>query len=222
MKLINKLFFTLLTLLLLTACNGNEATSLPLDTPLADIPGEGAYPIPVSLAEIEEQTENIILVKMNGIHHLGELDPTKEEYQWTLTVSQVEVQDVIKGTLEVGDSIHVGEPYYVSQGEDLQRIGGYVPMSNGEDYLLFLSNQTKESWLDNPVDSWTINFLGFGQHHPDKEADFYSDSHSRQSKGFETYSDLTNYDFVATGEEEVEQYQTIRKEIERKYFSIFE
>lgn len=222
MKSIIKCFFTILTLILLTSCAGNELSALPLDTPLADIPGEGSYPIPMSLDEIEEQTENIVLVTMKGIHHLGELDPTKEEYQWTLTIAQVEVKDVVKGMLEVGDSIYVGEPYYISQGKDLQRIGGYVPMSVEQDYLLFLSNQTNESWLENPVDSWTINFLGFGQYHPNKEASFYSDSQSRQAKGFDTYSDLTNYDFVATGEEEVEQYLTIRKEIERKYFSIFQ
>lgn len=222
MRLIINFSFTLLTLLILTACNSNEAASIPSDIPLADVPGEGAYPIPEILDEIEEQTENIVRVEMKNIHHLGELDPDKEQYQWTLTVSQVEVLEVIEGSLEVGDSIYVGEPYYVSHGEDLQRIGGYVPMNNGEEYLLFLSNQTNETWLEEPVDSWMIDFLGFGQHHPEKEADFYGDSLSRQTKGFETFSDIHNYDFMAMTEEEVEHYHTIREEIEAKYFFVFE
>lgn len=217
-----KWMMVLLPILILTGCYNTTATSLPLDTPLPETPGEGSYPIPETLADIEEQTENIVRVEMKGIHHLGELDPEKEEYVWTLTVSQVEVLDVIEGSLEVGDNIYVGEPYYISHGEDLQRIGGYVPMNNGEDYLLFLSNLTHETWLEEPVDSWMIDFLGFGQHRPGKEADFYDDAYSRNLKKFQTYSDLLDYDFVASRADEVEAYKTIRQDIEEKYFSVFE
>lgn len=222
MSLKTNLSTALFSCLFLIGCNSSAATSLPLNTPLSDGLGESAYPLPESLADLEDRTENSVRVEMLNIHHLGELDPEKDEYQWTLTVSEVEVLDVIEGDLEAGDTIFVGEPYYLSHGEDLQRIGGYVPMISGQDYLLFLSNLREENWLEEPVESWEITFSGFGQHHPDKEADFYDDLHSRNVKGFETVSDLLDYDFMANREEEVELYRTIRADIEEHYFYIFD
>lgn len=222
MNLKSNLSIAVFSCLFLTGCTSNAATSLPLETPLSDNVGESAYALPESLDDIEDRTENIVRVEMQNIYHLGELDPEKDEYQWTLTVSEVEVLDVIEGDLEAGDTIFVGEPYYLSHGEDLQRIGGYVPMISGQDYLLFLSTLREETWLEEPVDSWEIVFSGYGQHHPDKEADFYDDLHSRNTKGFETVSDILDYDFMATRADEVELYRTIRAEIEEQYFYIFD
>lgn len=199
----------------LGSCGSDGDKLLSLDTPLAEFTSEGAGPRPESLSHIEETTENIVLVEMQEIYHLGQLNPELDEYQWTLTVSEVEVVDVIEGTLEVGEKIHVGEPYYLSHGEDLQSMGGYIPMNTGEEYLLFLSELSDNTWLEEPVDSWTINYLGYGQYQPHKEAITFN-------RSLETYSDLLAYDFVVVDEEEIDIYESIQKEVADNYFYIFD
>lgn len=76
--------------------------------------------------------------------------------------------DVIEVLLEEGETICIGEPYYISHGED---------------YLLFLSGLRHETWLEDPVESWMIDFLRF-----------------------ETLSDIADYDFMASAEEIEEHY----------------
>lgn len=88
-------------------------------------------------------------------------------------------------------------------------------MNTGEEYLLFLSELSDNTWLEEPVDSWTINYLGYGQYQPHKEAITFN-------RSLETYSDLLAYDFVVVDEEEIDIYESIQKEVADNYFYIFD
>lgn len=68
-------------------------------------------------------------------------DPTRPQRGHTLT--SIEITQVIKGTLAVGDTITIVEPYYIFENV-LHTRSHYLPSRPGQEYFFLLGNQLSE------------------------------------------------------------------------------
>lgn len=164
-----------------------------------------AYPWPSSLEEIEEKSDLIIKAKMNGMIEVGNYDNNYDiNARITSTLSEIEVTEVFKGDLSVGDRTVVTELFYLMGGQ-VTTIEHYVPMEQDEEYLLFLTN-----WDD---ESWAINYMGFGKYHFEKE------SANQSIQNYKTMKEVRNFQFMSEYEEEVALFDTLFEEVKDKYHS---
>lgn len=193
--------------LFLFACEGTQNSSslsqLTDDSPIAENTFSSAvYPLPQSLNSLEDKADLIVRAKMSGNIDIGDSTSVEEETRRTSALSQLEILEVYKGDETVGEDLTVTELFYMNNNE-IEVVEQYVPMETDEDYILFLSNWDGESWR--------IEYMGFGKYHLEKEAlntDFQELSILREARP---------YAFITEDSEQVELYQTIRKDVLDKY-----
>lgn len=200
---------TALCFLFLVGCSAQATYNLEVlsdDTEIDQLSqSSAAYPWPSSLEDIEEKSELIVKAKMNGMIEVGNYDNIYDiNARITSTLSEIEVTEVFKGDLSVGDRTVVTELFYLMGGQ-VTTVEHYVPMEQDEEYLLFLTN-----WDD---ESWAINYMGFGKYHFEKE----SVNHSIQN--YQTMKEVRNFQFMSEYEEEVTLFDTLYEEVHDKYNS---
>lgn len=195
-----KLLLILVTGMIVTACSTESGDELlHEDTPLSENTFSAAYPVPETLTEIENKSEQVLRVKMLNVEEYGELS---EDGTLTATITELEVQEVLSGTLSKGNKIKVSEPYHFNLGS-LTIIGNYLPMEREEEYIVFLSNFDGETWM--------IDFMGFGKYSLDKSVS------SDPLESFDTYAEIQEFGFVSGEDEIVKRYTTIKNEVLDKY-----
>lgn len=142
---------------------------------------------------------------MNGMIELGNYDNNEDSHaRTTSTLSEIEVTEVFKGDLSVGDRTVVTELFYIMGGQ-VTTVAHYVPMEQDEEYLLFLTN-----WDD---ESWAINYMGYGKYHFEKESVNHSIQH------YQTMKEVRNFQFMSEEEEEVQLFDAIYEEVKEKYYT---
>lgn len=102
-----------------------------------------------SISEMEDASEYIIRCTISGLskNHVHLSDVEIEGKMYTLdvggkTVTPVEVTEVYKGDLEVGQIIYISEPYHFYEPMEgysyMSTVDGYLPMLEGNEYILYL------------------------------------------------------------------------------------
>ncbi|GEN51690.1 hypothetical protein [Alkalibacterium pelagium] len=164
----------------------------------------GSYALPESLEDVEERAEVIVNGRMNGVIEFGNHDNAADpDARITSTLTEVEITEVFKGdALSVGDTVDVTELYYLSSGE-ISTVEHYVPMEQGEDYLLFL--------FEGSDGSWGIEYMGFGKYHFEKSIV------NQSIQEFSTLGEVSDYQFMTTDDYEIELYEQLFEEAEDRY-----
>lgn len=201
-----KLGIILMSLFMVACTDQTDYTleALPDDMVIDQLSNSTAtYAWPSSIEDLEERSDNIVKAKMNGMIEVGNHDEQSDiTARITSTLSEIEITEVFKGDLSIGDKTVVTELFYIMGGQ-LTTIAHYMPMEQDEEYLLFLTNWDGESWA--------LNYMGFGKYH------FEKDSLTDSIQNYETLSEIRHIQFMSEEDEEVALYQSLFEEIEQKY-----
>jgi|GEM_PF-4405804 len=105
---------------------------------------------------------------------------------------------------KASSEIEVYEPCYISR-VDYDLVMGYVPMKQGEEYVLFLS-PVENDGMKGYENAWYFVSASYGKYQPGLTAE--------ASEDWEVFRDVKDSAFVTTEEEEAEKYNRILKEVE--------
>ena len=138
-----------------TACSGMQSVSpsslkrVPEATDyvkVAVVQGDAAHN-PKSLGEVEKLSPYIVKGHLRDDAKQKLDAPIQGMITYGITVSTLEISQVYKGNLKVGDTIPLAEKYYTLEenGETTRYEMGYAPSVPGQEYVFFMVKAPDES-----------------------------------------------------------------------------
>lgn len=97
---------------------------------------------PITLRATEELSDTIVKGTFLGVTKQAELwDDELEFFRYAVICSSIRVDEVYSGDVQVGDILHLFEPYFIAKSEGqtvLNHFENYYPSENGRTYIWLL------------------------------------------------------------------------------------
>lgn len=195
------------TSLLLFACDSNESEQLrflPIDTKISKVSLHPDYQIPNELKDLEDDSEDIVKVKVTPNVIIGKEDKSAQS-PYISTIREAQVIEVFKGTFKKDEIIKVSEPYFLNSNNEYQQLEGYTPMESEREYILFLRYGHEEDEVNGLVG------IDYGKYSMDGKVQ------ERLVSDLKNVGELKGMDFLSEDEHNVELYNTIKEDVLTKY-----
>lgn len=195
------------TSLLLFACDSNESEQLrflPIDTKISKVSLHPDYQIPNELKDLEDDSEDIVKVKVTPNVIIGKEDKSAKS-PYISTIREAQVIEVFKGTFKKDEIIKVSEPYFLNSNNEYQQLEGYTPMESEREYILFLRYGHEEDEVNGLVG------IDYGKYSMDGKVQ------ERLVSDLKNVGELKGMDFLSEDEHNVELYNTIKEDVLTKY-----